>query len=173
MKRFKSTSSSNPLWKQVKDIGTYLNNHVLEMNKSKIFAGIIILVLNVSGKFANIKLSKSMESYLKYTFSRNILVFSMAWMGTRDIYTAIIITLLFMICANYLFNEDSPYCCLPENFTDYHSTVAEENQNQSKVTQEQIDEAITTLAKVKQQMDQGNGSQNHSKSGGNNDVHIP
>jgi hypothetical protein len=101
----------------------------------------------VSGKFTTIKLSKTMESYLKYTFSRNILVFSMAWMGTRDVYTALGITILFIICAQYLFNEESPYCCLPEQFTDYHANKADENKSQ--ITKEQIEEAIETLSKVK------------------------
>jgi hypothetical protein len=155
MKKRESTNQGlwyNGYMKQMKMMGEYVNANVIEMNQSKIFAGLVIIVLNVSGKFANITLSKSMESYLKYTFSRNILVFSMAWMGTRDIYTALGITGIFMLCANYLFNEESPYCCLPENFTDYHSSVAEENK--SKVTQDQIDEAITTLAKVKKQMEE-------------------
>ncbi len=139
-------------WQKVKDWAKHFDDHILKMNQSKIFAGLVIIVLNVSGKFANIQLSKSMESYLKYTFSRNILVFSMAWMGTRDIYVALGITAIFMICANYLFNEESPYCCLPEHFTDYHTTVADEKQ--TKVDQKQIDEAIQTLSKAKQQMDE-------------------
>ena len=148
----KRTRSSSGLFSKLKDVGGYLNQNILTMNQSKIFAGLVIIVLNVSGKFATIKLSKSLESYLKYTFSRNILVFSMAWMGTRDIYTALGITALFMLCANYLFNEESPYCCLPENFTDYHASIADENQ--SKVSQQQIDEAILTLSKASSNAEQ-------------------
>ena len=139
--------TSRGLLRLISDFFDGLNTRVLSLNQSKIFAGLVIIVLNVSGKFTTIKLSKTMESYLKYTFSRNILVFSMAWMGTRDVYTALGITILFMICAQYLFNEESPYCCLPEQFTDYHATVADENK--SKITKEQIEEAIETLSKVK------------------------
>ena len=142
--------TSRGLLRLISDFFDGLNTRVLSLNQSKIFAGLVIIVLNVSGKFTTIKLSKTMESYLKYTFSRNILVFSMAWMGTRDVYTALGITILFMICAQYLFNEESPYCCLPEQFTDYHATVADENK--SKITKEQIEEAIETLSKVKSNM---------------------
>jgi hypothetical protein len=90
-----------------------------------------------------------MEAYLKYTFSRSILIFAMAWMGTRDIYTALFITLVFGICANYLFNEESAYCCLPESFTTYHEGLTE---NQPKVTEEQINDAIKVLSQAKAQI---------------------
>jgi hypothetical protein len=95
------------------------------MNNSKLFAGLMIIILNVSSKFVTIKLSKSMEAYLKYTFSRNILIFAIAWMGTRDIYIALGITILFIVFMDYLLNEDSPYCCLPNDFTSYHLNLAE------------------------------------------------
>jgi len=137
------------LWKEFTEAMTYINNHVLNLNQSKVFAGIIIIILNISSKFVTIKLSKSMESYLKYTFSRSILIFAMAWMGTRDIYTALFITILFGICANYLFNEESAYCCLPESFTNYHEGLTE---NQPKVTEEQINDAIKVLSQAKSQI---------------------
>lgn len=140
-------------WKQFLDMMTYINTNVINLNQSKVFAGIIIIVLNISSKFVTIKLSKSMEAYLKYTFSRSILIFAMAWMGTRDIYTALFITILFGICANYLFNEESAYCCLPESFTTYHEGLTE---NQPKVTPEQIDDAIKVLSQAKTQIDDKN-----------------
>ena len=77
----------------------------------------MIITLNIASRFVTIKLSKSMESYLKYTFSKQILVFAIAWMGTRDIYTAFIIMAIFTLCMDYLFNEDSWFCILPETFT--------------------------------------------------------
>ena len=108
-------------------IFSYLNNSVRSMNNSKIFAGIMIILMNVASKFVNFRLSKTMESYLKHTFSRDILVFAAAWMGTRDIYIALIITILFMICVNYLFNENSRFCCLSEQFTTYHAELVKQD----------------------------------------------
>jgi len=68
-----------------------------------------------------------MEAYLKYTFSRQILIFTIAWMGTRDIYIALIISLIFMIFMDFLFNEESMFCCLPSEFTDYHVQLFHES----------------------------------------------
>ena len=48
---------------------TIINDQVQVLNNSKIFAGIMIIILNIASRFVNIKLSKSMESYLKHTFS--------------------------------------------------------------------------------------------------------
>jgi hypothetical protein len=135
-------------WKTFLEMGYYLNTNILQLNQSKVFAGVVIILLNISSKFVTIKLSKSMEAYLKYTFSRSILIFAMAWMGTRDIYTALFITILFGICANYLFNEESAYCCLPESFTTYHGGL----ESEPKVTKEQIDNAIQVLNQAKTEL---------------------
>jgi hypothetical protein len=111
----------------------YLHNNIQVLNNSKIFAGFMIIVLNIASKFVTIKLSKSMESYLKYTFSKQILVFAIAWMGTRDIYIAFFISVLFIICMDYLFNEESRFCCLTESFTAYHSNLMENDQKHNNI----------------------------------------
>ena len=125
-----------------------IHNHVNSINQSKIFAGIVILVLNISSKFVTIKLGKTMESYLKYTFSRNVLIFAMAWMGTRDIYIALVITILFVVIVDYLCNDESGLCCLPTKFMKYHEGLSE-SQDPSK---KQIADAITTLSKLNTQL---------------------
>jgi hypothetical protein len=106
----------------------YLHNNVQVLNNSKLFAGLMIIVLNIASKFVTIKLSKSMEAYLKYTFSRQILVFAIAWMGTRDIYIALLISIVFMIFMDYLLNEESRFCCLPESFTQYHTNLLDNDE---------------------------------------------
>jgi hypothetical protein len=131
------------------NIFQYLNNNVNAINNSKIFAGLMIIILNISSKFVTIKLSKTMESYLKYTFSRDILVFAIAWMGTRDIYIALLITIVFVICVEYVFNEDSMFCCLPEHVTEYHVSLLETGGND--VTPEEIKKAEEILEKAKKQ----------------------
>jgi hypothetical protein len=151
-----SSRGGDDPWKTFLEMVTYINTHIISLNQSKVFAGIIIIVLNISSKFVTIKLSKSMEAYLKYTFSRSILIFAMAWMGTRDIYTALFITILFGICANYLFNEKSAYCCLPESFTTYHEGLASnppETDPANSITPQQIDDAIKMLSEVKAKLE--------------------
>jgi hypothetical protein len=134
-----------------KDMMQYLHENILAMNQSKLFAGLVIIVLNISSKFVTIRLSKTVEGYLKYTFSRDVLVFAMAWMGTRDIYTALFITIVFSLFANFIFNEDSRFCILPESFIDLHASKVDSPPAQFAITEQQITEAITLLSNAKQQ----------------------
>jgi hypothetical protein len=133
----------------------FLHNNVKAINDSKIFAGLMIITLNIVSKFANFKLSKTLEAYLKYTFSRQILVFVIAWMGTRDIYIALFITLIFVIFTEYLFHEESMFCVLPEEFKDYHISLLDNENNpndisEENITQEDINKCQTILKKAKE-----------------------
>lgn len=128
-----------------------INDYVQTLNSSKVFAGIMIITLNVVSRFVNIKLSKTMESYLKYTFSKYVLVFTIAWMGTRDIYIALFIMGCFIIISDFLLDEESMFCVLPEEFKDHHLTILEENENMENVTEEEITKAKKVIAKAKEQ----------------------
>jgi hypothetical protein len=116
----------------------FLHDNVQAINNSKIFAGLMIITLNIVSKFANFKLSKTLESYFKYTFSRQILVFAIAWMGTRDIYIALFITLVFIVLTEYLFHEESMFFILPEEFKDYHISLLENENNPNDISEEDI-----------------------------------
>jgi hypothetical protein len=117
------------------------------LNNSKIFAGLMIITLNIASRFVPMKLSKTMESYLKNTFSKQILVFAMAWMGTRDIYIALIIVFFFTLFMDYLFNEDSMFCCLPDSFINHQAEVEENHE----VTDDEIKKAKELLDKAENQ----------------------
>lgn len=150
-----SIFGKSDIGKSMNNMYTYTNNYISSINDSKLFAGLMIITLNIASKFVTIKLSKTMESYLKYTFSKQLLVFVMAWMGSRQIYTAIIITILFIICAEFLFNEESRFCCLSEAFTDYHISKLENDTqpttpSSDQVTPEEIKQAEAVLEKAKQ-----------------------
>jgi hypothetical protein len=132
----------------------FLHNKILALSTSKLFAGMMIILLNISSKFVTIKLSKSMESYLKYTFSRNVLIFAIAFVGSRDIYVATFITLLFILFMDYLLNEESGLCILPDSFKEYHINLVENMENVPKPvsdepTIDQINQAIKVLSRVR------------------------
>jgi hypothetical protein len=133
------------LGKPVDDILSSIGNQIQTINNSKIFAGLMIIILNIASRFVQINLSKTMEAYLKYTFSKQILVFAITWVGTRDIYIALFITIVFIICSEYLFNENSRLCCLPESFTNYHVSLLD------NVSDDEIKKAEDVLEKAKMQ----------------------
>jgi hypothetical protein len=117
------------------------------LNNSKFFAGVIMILLNIGSKFISIQFSKSTEEYLKMNVTKQLLVFAMAWMGTRDIYTSLVLTAVFTILSDHLFNEESPYCCVPEKYRVLTKLVDENNDE--KITEEEINNAISILEKAK------------------------
>ncbi len=127
----------------------YVHNHILFLNNSKFFAGIIMILLNIGSKFISIQFSKSTEEYLKMNVTKQILVFSMAWMGTRDIYTALVLTAVFTILSDHLFNEESPYCIVPEKYKVLNKLV--DTNSDGIVSEQEISSAIAVLEKAKKE----------------------
>jgi len=125
----------------------FIHNHIMFLNNSKFFAGVVMILLNVGSKFIAIQFSKSTEEYLKMNVTKQLLVFSMAWMGTRDIYTALVLTAVFTILSDHLFNEESPYCCVPEKYRILAKLVDENDDG--NVSEQEINNAIAILEKAK------------------------
>ena len=122
-----------------------MHEKVLELNTSKMFAGLMIITLNIASKFVTFRFGKTAEMYLKYTFSRQILVFAMAWMGTRDIYIAGGLTLVFIILFDFLFNENSSLCILPNELKEYYNNMDED------ITHDDYVKAKATIEKYVEQ----------------------
>jgi hypothetical protein len=128
---------------------SYMNHHVMYLNNSKFFAGVIMILLNVGSKFIQIQFSKSTEEYMKYSVSKQLLVFSMAWMGTRDIYTALGLTAVFTILSEYLFNEECPLCIVPHQYRVLHKLM--DTNEDGIVTETELAAAIAVLEKAKKE----------------------
>ena len=128
---------------------SYVNEHVMYLNNSKFFAGIIMILLNVGSKFITIQFSKSTEEYMKYSLSKQILVFAMAWMGTRDIYAALGLTAVFTILSEHLFNEESHLCVVPHKYRVLEKLIDTNEDN--IVSEEELNAAIIVLEKSKKE----------------------
>ena len=125
----------------------YINHHVMYLNNSKFFAGVIMILLNIGSKFITIQFSKSTEEYMKYTLSKQILVFAMAWMGTRDIYAALGLTAVFTILSEHLFNEESSMCIVPHNYRVLDKII--DINDDGAVSEIELANAIAVLDKAK------------------------
>jgi hypothetical protein len=119
------------------------------LNNSKFFAGVIMILLNIGSKFITIQFSKSTEEYMKWTVSKQLLVFAMAWMGTRDIYTALGLTAVFTILSEYLFNEESKLCIVPPKYRVLDKLV--DTNEDGVVTEPELAAAIAVLEKAKRE----------------------
>ncbi len=117
------------------------------VNNSKFFAGLVMLMINIGSKYITIELSKTQEAYLKYTLARQLLIFSLIWMGTRDVVISLVLTAVFIVLANYLFNENSRFCILPKKFRDFKDVL--DTNGDGKISEKEIKNAIDILSKAK------------------------
>jgi len=127
---------------------SYLHDHVMYLNQSKFFAGVVMIMLNIGSKFISIQFSKSAEQYFKLSVTKQILVFAMAWMGTRDIYTALVITAVFVVLSDHLFNEESHFCIVPHKYRLLDKAL--DTTGDGFVSEEEIKNAERILEKAKQ-----------------------
>ena len=140
---------------------SYVNSHIMYLNNSKFFAGVIMILLNVGSKFIAIQFSKSTEEYMKFSLSKQLLVFSMAWMGTRDIYVALGLTAVFTILSDHLFNEESSLCVVPHDYRILHKLL--DTNGDGIVSETEISSAIAILEKAKKEKQRQNQKEAFSK----------
>lgn len=125
------------------------HNSLLTINNSKLFAGIMMLILNISSKYITLNLSKSQEEFIKNTIAREILIFTIVWSSTKDLYISILMTASFVILADYIFNEKSSLCLLPSKFKNLNY-ILDENDD-GIITDKEIQHAENILLKAKKQ----------------------
>jgi hypothetical protein len=125
------------------------HNNLLSINNSKLFAGIMMLILNIGSKYITFSFSKTQEEFIKNTIAREILVFSIVWMATKDIYVSILMTAAFVILADYVFNENSRLCLLPDKFKNLKFAIDENSDG--IITDEEIKKAEKLLETAKKQ----------------------
>jgi len=124
-----------------------MHTYILNLNNSKYFAGFVMILLNLGAKVVPVQFSKSTQTYLRNGLSKSVFVFSMAWMGTRDIYTALGLTVSFTILSEYLFNEESKLCVVPKKYRVLHSMV-DTNQD-GVISEDELAAATKILEKAR------------------------
>ena len=124
-----------------------IHKGILSLNSNKFFAGLIMLILNLGSKFITVKFSASQEAYLRNSVGRQLLIFAIAWIGTKDIYTSLAITAIFVVLADYLFNEDSDWCILSDNFKALKKEI--DLNGDGIISDEELNKAIKTLQNYK------------------------
>ena len=125
-----------------------VNEFFSNLNNSKYFAGLVMIMLNIGSKYITIGLSKTQEEYLRNSVGRILLLFSIIWMGTRDIIISLILTSSFIIMTQYLFNEKSSLCILPKQLRALESAV--DIDGDGEISEEEIMRAVKILEKAKE-----------------------
>lgn len=117
--------------------------HYGRINNSKLLSGLAMLVLNLFSKYVELNLSKSQEAYIRNSITREILIFIIVFVATRDIITSVLMTAAFVILSNTVFNEKSKLCIMPEKYTKLHKALDTNKDNH--ISEQEIEKARDIL----------------------------
>ena len=84
------------------------------INRSPLVSGICMLLLNVGSRYINLGFSKTQEAFLRDKLGKELLIFAICFTATRNLPLSIVLTGSFIILADYVLNEKSKYCLIPE-----------------------------------------------------------
>lgn len=127
-----------------------INTKLTELNSSKYFLGFFIIFLNLGSKFINIKLNTHHQNLLNDTIGRELMVFAICFVGTRDILVALIMSSTFIVFNDYLFNYNSSVCIIPKKYQKKMKDAVDIN-NDNSIDENEIKRAIDILNRAKKQ----------------------
>ncbi len=121
------------------------------LNNSKLFAGCVMLLMNLGARHIATDVPKSVENMFKYPLIRLFFVFSVVFISTRDTKISILITLIFILFFKFLLDERSKSCIIPNKFK-YDILNASNSPNiPDNITPEQFAYAKEIIKKYEKQ----------------------
>jgi hypothetical protein len=127
---------------------TYLKH----INESKLVIGLAMIMLNIGSKYVDFKFTKSQEQLLRNGIARELLIFTIVFMGTRDILYAILLTAAFIILSEHVFNEKSQYCLVPDKFKKISALI--DTNTDGIISPEEEAKALMILKKAEKNRDE-------------------
>jgi hypothetical protein len=123
------------------------------INTSPYFIGIMMLLLNLGGRFLALEITKDQEKFLSQPWIRRFFLFAVLFVATRNLIIAAGLTIIVILALGYLFNENSDLClwrpCHTDSFMDAASGLAQEQQAQAQ-TQNPLTQSEQAILKMLQ-----------------------
>lgn len=124
-----------------------LNKIVKNLNDSKLFAALGLLVLNIGSKHVDLEFTPAQMEILKHTITKQVLIFSIAWMGSKDVYTSLIVTCGYLLVFELLLNKNSSLNVLPEHLKRLEVEI--DTNNNGVIEEKELEKAIDIIKKYK------------------------
>lgn len=87
-----------------------LEHAFMAINTNPYFIGLMMLLLNLGGRFLGMEISKEQEKVFQNPWVRRALVFTVLFVATRNIFVAGIMTIFVLLLLSFLLNENSDLC---------------------------------------------------------------
>ena len=80
---------------------------IMNLNTNPYFIGLMMLLLNLGGRFIGMEVSKEQEKVLQQPWIRRALIFTVLFVATRNVLVALIMTIFVLLTVSFLFNENT------------------------------------------------------------------
>ena len=87
-----------------------LEHAFMAINTNPYFIGLMMLLLNLGGRFLGMEISKEQEKVFTHPWVRRGLVFTVLFVATRNVFVAAIMTVFVLVFMSFLLNENSELC---------------------------------------------------------------
>lgn len=77
------------------------------INTNPYFIGLMMLLLNLGGRFLGMEISKGQEKFFQHNWIRKFFIFTVLFVATRNVLVALFLTIIVLLLLAYLFNENS------------------------------------------------------------------
>jgi len=131
-------------------------------NTNPYFIGIMMLILNLGGRFISLEVTKKQEQFLQHPWVRRILIFTVLFVATRNIWVAFWTTVTVVLFLGYLFNENSSLCVFGSGGV-AGSSCSEQPQPGDEMTPEEKEILHRLSAKAQRYQTNENGNKNSGK----------
>jgi len=76
------------------------------INDNKYMIGVTMIMLNIGARFIIDELDDDLRKMISNTIVRRVFIFCSFFMATKDLFTAIVLTIIFVILINEVFAEE-------------------------------------------------------------------
>ena len=105
------------------------------LNENKYFIGFAMILVNIGARFIIDELDDDMRKIVSQSFVRRFFIFCSVFMATRDIFTSLILTVVFVIIINELFGTEEEEEELEKKGASYNKDELDKTIQQLKTIQ--------------------------------------
>ena len=120
-----------------------ISEFITSLGNNKYFIGLVVLLMNVGGRFIELDIAKKHKKYLSTSkLLKRLIIFSIAFLATRDLIVSFTITAAFIVFVMHLFNDESEYCILQKGASEL------DTNKDGEISAEEIRQAYDKLKKA-------------------------
>jgi hypothetical protein len=106
--------------------------YIAYFNNSKILSGCCMILMNLGGRFIVGDLGIIHNKILATELFKKLVIFAIFFIATRDILTAFMLTISYILIIDGLLHEKRKFCIVPKEFIPESPQVTEQDYNKAK-----------------------------------------